>query len=311
MCVEGDCFPRVDAREDTSPDTSVDSSMSDGAIDSAVSVDGAVDSGDDTGCTFGSCPDGERCDATGTCVAERDDCGGACGPGTTCVDGRCVSEPCGGACAIGTICRDGVCVPEGACGGGCPAGQLCVDDRCQVDGDGDGVVASADCNDADASVRPGATESCNGIDQDCDDRVDEGATCRGCAQRNREGRSYLFCGTVRSWIAARDNCRSRGAYDLLKVDGRAEDDWALNQVRTLDASVHWWFGLNDRASEGAYVWADGTPARYVNWSEGQPDDFRMNEDCAHLNRTLTPPGDFLWNDNRCDFEQKYVCESTP
>ena len=41
------------------------------------------------------------------------------------------------------------------------------------DADGDGVVASEDCNDADASVFPGAEETCNGVDDDCDDEIDE------------------------------------------------------------------------------------------------------------------------------------------
>ena len=42
------------------------------------------------------------------------------------------------------------------------------------DADGDGVVASEDCNDADASVFPGAEETCNGVDDDCDNETDEG-----------------------------------------------------------------------------------------------------------------------------------------
>ncbi|MBI3183500.1 MAG: putative metal-binding motif-containing protein [Myxococcales bacterium] len=36
------------------------------------------------------------------------------------------------------------------------------------------VTNNTDCNDANASVRPGAAESCNGTDDDCDTQVDEG-----------------------------------------------------------------------------------------------------------------------------------------
>ncbi len=44
-----------------------------------------------------------------------------------------------------------------------------------IDADGDGVVAALDCNDADASVYPGAVERCDGVDNNCNGGVDEQA----------------------------------------------------------------------------------------------------------------------------------------
>ncbi len=41
-----------------------------------------------------------------------------------------------------------------------------------IDLDGDGFVEREDCDDGDASVFPGASERCNGHDDDCDGRVD-------------------------------------------------------------------------------------------------------------------------------------------
>jgi hypothetical protein len=42
------------------------------------------------------------------------------------------------------------------------------------DGDGDGItVADGDCDDANASVHPGRTEDCNGVDDNCNGLVDE------------------------------------------------------------------------------------------------------------------------------------------
>ena len=44
-----------------------------------------------------------------------------------------------------------------------------------VDADGDGIPAVVDCNEEDASVYPGADETCDGVDQDCDGEVDDNA----------------------------------------------------------------------------------------------------------------------------------------
>ncbi|MFO0757747.1 MAG: putative metal-binding motif-containing protein [Byssovorax sp.] len=47
-----------------------------------------------------------------------------------------------------------------------------------VDADGDKIIAKAcggmDCDDSDASVNPGITEVCNGVDDNCDGQIDEG-----------------------------------------------------------------------------------------------------------------------------------------
>ena len=52
---------------------------------------------------------------------------------------------------------------------------------CRADGgadaDGDGFDYCRECDDDDATAHPGATELCNGLDDDCDGRIDDGITC--------------------------------------------------------------------------------------------------------------------------------------
>ncbi len=48
-----------------------------------------------------------------------------------------------------------------------------IDTGVPIDGDGDGFVASLDCDDANDAVYPGADELCDGVDNDCDGVLDE------------------------------------------------------------------------------------------------------------------------------------------
>ncbi len=55
----------------------------------------------------------------------------------------------------------------------------CEDGDAQLyDQDGDGSTScGGDCADTDADVHPGVAESCDGVDSNCDGRVDEGTSC--------------------------------------------------------------------------------------------------------------------------------------
>ncbi|HLD17968.1 MAG TPA: putative metal-binding motif-containing protein, partial [Patescibacteria group bacterium] len=51
------------------------------------------------------------------------------------------------------------------------------------------VTSSTDCNDKDASIHPGVSETCDGVDEDCDGQVDEGMTFRA-YYRDADGDGY-------------------------------------------------------------------------------------------------------------------------
>lgn len=69
---------------------------------------------------------------------------------------------CGGklTCGKGTTEADGECISN-------------AEANRDQDLDGDGFIGADDCNDEDADSFPGADERCDGVDNDCDGRVDE------------------------------------------------------------------------------------------------------------------------------------------
>jgi hypothetical protein len=74
------------------------------------------------------------------------------------------------------------------------------------DCDGDGHAWPSDCNDADADTYPGATESCDGRDNDCDGLIDNDATCpRSCDYPDRIGEEIRIShyATVENYLRGR------------------------------------------------------------------------------------------------------------
>jgi hypothetical protein len=86
-----------------------------------------------------------------------------------------------------------------------------------VDLDGDGYPASADCDDSDDAIHPGAAELCNGVDDDCDDTVDEDAEdalswyLDGDGDGHGAGEALAACEAPSGYVESSDDCHDDDA----------------------------------------------------------------------------------------------------
>ena len=158
-----------------------------------------------------------------------------------------------------------------------------------------------DCDDDDAAVNPGASETCNNVDDDCDGDVDSAAACSDCDFQASGGHNYLFCtDSTRTWTDALSTCQGWG-YSLVTVDDSSENSWLASTHSGIGMGTPW-IGFNDRSSEGSWVWASGASVSYTNWGSGEPND-SGGEDCGEIYTSGA------WNDIPCGNSDYYICES--
>ncbi len=180
--------------------------------------------------------------------------------------------------------------------------------RCQqagdVDVDGDGYGACSDCDDTDPAIHPGAAESCNGRDDDCDGFTDDSPDCDTCHEHAFDSR-MLLCWYPRSWSDAQADCEAHGA-DL--GFPTSTEDWYAVYIHMYwhehywNGTYFWWGGATDQAAEGQWVDPTGAPVGHLaGWAGGEPSGGR-DDNCLALY-----PYAFNWYDGQCDWELPYIC----
>nr|XP_022296221.1 low affinity immunoglobulin epsilon Fc receptor-like [Crassostrea virginica] len=106
---------------------------------------------------------------------------------------------------------------------------------------------------------------------------------------------------METWDAARTVCQ-RYSGDLVSITSHSIQTFLQSECN----SGVYWIGLNDKRTEGTFVWLDGVlPSLYTNWIPGEPNDHSGDEDCASA--YLHEGG--KWNDLNCLGLVLYICEN--
>ena len=164
------------------------------------------------------------------------------------------------------------------------------------------VAASGDCDDTDAAAFPGATESCDDADQDCDGLVDEDAADARAWFADTDGDGYgagdptSACDAPAGFVLSNADCDDTDAGvspDAEETCGGGDEDCDGDTTDGLDGDP--WFADVDKDGFGdpsVYTFACDAPNGYVG------DD----TDCDDTDGDISPDGVESCNaiDDDCD-----------
>ncbi|XP_040318670.1 C-type lectin domain family 4 member D [Herpailurus yagouaroundi] len=121
--------------------------------------------------------------------------------------------------------------------------------------------------------------------------------------RSFQDSCYLPLNDNKTWAKSERNCTDMGAH-LVTITSEAEQNFI---VQFLDRRFSYFLGLTDEDHEGQWSWVDKTPfdPHIVFWHEGEPNNYKQNENCVIL---VNVQDKWAWNDFPCNFERRRICK---
>jgi len=143
------------------------------------------------------------------------------------------------------------------------------------------VADNTDCDDTMASVYPGATETCNGVDDDCDGDIDEGAAGSTPYYADADGDSYGDAGDVDY------SCTAPSGYVADSTDCD-DTDAAINPAAAEHCN-----GLDDDCDGTVDV---GATDESIWYADGDGDGYG---DTGSTTTACSPPSGYVGDDTDC------------
>jgi len=147
---------------------------------------------------------------------------------------------------------------------------------------------------------------------DTDSPGDAAKVCAGGDGHATDGSGncfVLFLGP-KTWVDANTACTAMPA-KLAKITSAAQN----TMIAVLTHGHATFIGATDTATEGTFLWSDGSAVTYNNFRAGVPDNGggTYQEDCLVIEGNKTP--DDTWDDRPCDPSEvptsgsfAYLCE---
>ncbi|MCB9762336.1 MAG: putative metal-binding motif-containing protein [Alphaproteobacteria bacterium] len=177
------------------------------------------------------------------------------------------------------------------------------------DNDGDGWTACEECRDNDASAYPGAPETCDNVDDDCDGDVDEGVLTTFYLDRDGDGygdasRVREECTAPTSYVDNPDDCDDSES----AVNPGAADDTYDGVDNDCDGVVDDDVPVYSHANDVQVIWDRYCNGCHVNWRTQPEGGLDLTDGYAEMvsqasgdvpSMDLVSPGDtarsYLWH----------------
>ena len=145
--------------------------------------------------------------------------------------------------------------------------------------------------------------------------TDAASVPSACVAGSFMSHDYLMCPTYdQAWDDANTRCQSMGYDGLVIIETAEEQSYLESLMPSTTTGSYYWIGMTDRATEGTFIWRDGTTlgSGYSNWDPTpgywEPDsaygDSGAWEDCA----AWAVSGGY-WHDDSCTGLRSYMCEA--
>ena len=169
-----------------------------------------------------------------------------------------------------------------------------------ADVDGDGYTSDADCNDFDAAINPGMSETCNGIDDNCDGNIDEGVLTTYYADADGDtygdaSNSTMACSMPEGYVTDNTDCNDSDAAvnpGATEVCNGVDDNCDGNIDEGVETTFYADADGDGYGDAGSSVSACSAPEGYVG----------DNTDCNDADAAVNPGMTEVCNgvDDNCD-----------